>query len=121
MDDDESVRTLVTKMLQSCGYTVVGTTGGKETTETFVEDTRRGKPFAGMILDLTIPGGSGGKEVAEEIRKTDAAIPLFVSSGYAGDPILADPTAYGFDAALSKPYKMAELMEVLEKHIKRSR
>jgi two-component system, cell cycle sensor histidine kinase and response regulator CckA len=117
MDDDDAVRKLVTKMLESFGYSVTGKANGRDAVETFIAEAGKGNRFAAMILDLTIPGGIGGKEVAVEIRKTNKAIPLFVSSGYAGDPILANPNEYGFDAAISKPYKMSELMEVLERHM----
>jgi two-component system, cell cycle sensor histidine kinase and response regulator CckA len=117
MDDDEPVRRLIARMLHSFGYTVVCRENGTDTLETFVEETKNNRPFVAMILDLTIPGGMGGKEVAEKIRALDKGIPLFVSSGYAGDPIVAHPLDYGFNASISKPYRIAELMEVLEKHL----
>jgi CheY-like chemotaxis protein len=118
MDDEEPVRILLGKMLTSFGHTVVTRADGKETIDFFARETRAGKGFAAVILDLTIPGGMGGKEVAEEIRKIDGETPLFVSSGYAGDPIIAQPQDYGFNASISKPYKMAELMGMLEKHVR---
>jgi CheY-like chemotaxis protein len=117
MDDDESVRRLMARMLHSFGYTAVCRENGTDALETFVEEMKKDRPFVAMILDLTIPGGMGGKEVAEKIRALDKGIPLFVSSGYAGDPIVAHPQDYGFNASISKPYRIAELMEVLEKHL----
>jgi CheY-like chemotaxis protein len=119
MDDDEPVRRLIAKMLGSFGYTVVSKENGRDTLDCFIEETKNGRPFVAMILDLTIPGGMGGKEVAEKIRALDKTLPLFVSSGYAGDPIVARPQDYGFNASISKPYTMAGLMEVLEKHLRR--
>jgi PAS domain S-box-containing protein len=119
MDDDEPVRKLIAKMLGSFGYTVVSQENGRDTLDCFIEETKNGRPFVAMILDLTIPGGMGGKEVAEKIRAMDKTLPLFVSSGYAGDPIVARPQDYGFNASISKPYTMDGLMEVLEKHLGR--
>jgi PAS domain S-box-containing protein len=121
MDDEEPVRKLVSKMLQSFGYSVVSKENGNDTLDFFIKETKNKNAFAAMILDLTIPGGMGGKEVAQEIRKLDKEIPLFVASGYAGDPIIAQPQEYGFTASISKPFKIIELMEMLEKHMRKGK
>ena len=117
MDDEEGVRRLISRMLQSFGYSVIGKENGKDTLDFFMEETRNNRSFAAMILDLTIPGGTGGKEVAEEIRKTNSELPLFVASGYAENEIVAHPEEHGFTASIPKPFKMIELMELLEKHV----
>jgi PAS domain S-box-containing protein len=119
MDDEKSIRELLLKMLHSFGYSVVDKENCKDTLEAFLEGKKSNSPFKAVILDLTIPGGMGGKEVAEEIRKIDKKVPLFVASGYAADPIIAQPEEYGFTASISKPFKMAELMEMFENHLQR--
>ncbi len=119
MDDEGPIRELLSKMLQSFGYSVVAKENGGETIEAFLEGKRNNNPFKAVILDLTIPGEMGGKEVAEEIRQIDKEVPLFVASGYAVDPIIARPGEYGFTASISKPFKIAELMEMLEKNLRR--
>jgi PAS domain S-box-containing protein len=117
MDDEESVRNLVSRMLESFGYSVVSTENGKEALASFVQETRNSGHFAAVILDLTVPGGLGGRGVAEEIRKLDGGLPLFVASGYADDPVMANPEQYGITASLRKPFTRAELIEMLERHI----
>ena len=117
MDDEESVRRMVSRMLQTAGYVVMGKGTGSETLDLFLQEKRAGTPFTAVILDLTIPGGMGGKEVAEAIRKVDKEIPLFVASGYAEDEILAHPGEYGFTASISKPFRTAELVRMLETHL----
>jgi len=121
MDDEEGVRRLISRMLQSFGYSVIGKENGKDTLDFFMEETRNNRSFAAMILDLTIPGGMGGKEVAEEIRRTNSELPLFVASGYAENEIVAHPEEHGFTASIPKPFKMVELMELLEKHLGKSK
>jgi two-component system cell cycle sensor histidine kinase/response regulator CckA len=64
-------------------------------------------------MDLTIPGGMGGKEAIQELLKIDPDIRAIVSSGYASDPILSDYRSYGFKGVLVKPYKIQELDKVL--------
>jgi len=119
MDDDEAVRRLLSKILVSTGYSVTCTENGREAIEYFTVDGKDGSALSAVILDLTIPGGLGGKEVAAEIRKLNTEIPVFVSSGYADDPILANPADYGITASISKPFTKSELMEMLETHMRK--
>ena len=70
-----------------------------------------------MILDLTIPGGMGGKEAIGMIRKCNSTIPVFVASGYNEDPVLAEPELYGFTASIRKPFLVSELAELFEKNL----
>jgi hypothetical protein len=62
--------------------------------------------------------GMGGKKAIGEIRKICPSTPAFVASGYSGDPIMANPEKYGFAASLRKPFMIAELSGMLEKHLK---
>jgi hypothetical protein len=61
----------------------------------------------------------GGKECASLIKGIDPSLPLFVASGYADDPVLADPCAYGFSGRLAKPFIRADLAAELERCGKR--
>ncbi|NUM42204.1 MAG: response regulator, partial [Leptospiraceae bacterium] len=78
--------------------------------------TDNGNPFAFVIMDLTIPGGMGGKETIRELRNFDKNIIAFVSSGYSEDPIMANPREYGFNDKLPKPFKKIELEEKMLKY-----
>jgi len=117
MDDEETVRKLLSTMLESFGYSVVAKANGVDTLTCFKVELDAQNSFAAIILDLTVPGGIGGREVAEEMRKVDLNVPIFVVSGYAADPIIANPQEFGVTASISKPFKRSELMEVLERHI----
>ena len=66
-----------------------------------------------MILDLTIRGGMGGKEVIERLLKIDPDVKAIVSSGYSNDPVLSDFRRYGFSGMVSKPFKIEELKGLL--------
>jgi PAS domain S-box-containing protein len=117
MDDEEVMRDAIGSMLESLGYNVIPHCNGDEVIRRFLDDKKQGHPVAAVILDLTIPGGMGGKETGEELRKHDATVPIFISSGYAEDPILADPQKYGFTDSICKPYLKAELASMLERHL----
>ncbi|MDA3959081.1 PAS domain S-box protein [Oceanispirochaeta sp.] len=118
MDDEETIREIMKELLESFGYTVVLKENGKDAVD-FVEiETKANRKLAGMIFDLTIPGGMGGKEAIQEIRKICSETPAFVASGYSEDPVIANPEEYGFSASICKPFMMDELSEMLEKHMK---
>jgi len=119
LDDDESIRNILKRMLESFGYTVVLKQDGKDAVDFLAKERRANRKLAGMIFDLTIPGGMGGKEAIREIRKICSDIPVFVASVYSGDPIIANPEEYGFTASIGKPFLMSELSEMLEKHFKK--
>jgi DNA-binding NarL/FixJ family response regulator len=66
-----------------------------------------------VMLDLTIPGGMGGKETIKELLKIDPNVKAIVSSGYSSDPIMGEYQQYGFKDVIAKPYGIEELGEVI--------
>jgi CheY-like chemotaxis protein len=118
MDDQAIIRETVTQMLRALGYSVVCKDNGRDAIDFFVSETNAHRKIAGMILDLTIPGGMGGEEAIIEIRKLDKDIPVIVSSGYSDDPVIASPTSYGFTTSIRKPFTQSELTEVLRKNVR---
>ncbi len=119
VDDELIILNTVKAMLESMKYSVVCESEGNAALDLYKKESVH-SPFAAIIVDLTIPGGMGGKELVKEIRKSDAKTPVFVSSGYAEDPIMADPEKYGFTGSLSKPFRKSDLMELLNKHLPKS-
>ena len=113
MDDDRMIRDLTTAMLRHLGYEVTCCGDGEEAIALYQEAASQGSPFRAVILDLTIPGGMGGKEAAQRLLALDLKAWLIVSSGYSNDPIMADHRAFGFRAAIAKPYTMEEFQAVL--------
>jgi PAS domain S-box-containing protein len=118
MDDEDVMRETIGTMLETLGYSVDCRNDGKAAIDSFIEEYDAKRTVSAMILDLTVPGGMGGKDVVREIRKLDPNIPVFVASGYAEDPVMKNPTEYGFTASICKPFRRSELAEMLEKHMK---
>jgi len=73
-----------------------------------------GGPFDVVILDLTIPGGMGGREAIQKLKAIDPKVKAIVSSGFSNDPVMAHYKKYGFHGILPKPYPMTELIRVLK-------
>ena len=113
MDDEEMVRKIAGKMLTHLGHEVETAVDGQEAIELYRQAREAGAGFDLVIMDLTIPGGMGGKEAVQKILAIDPEAKVVVSSGYSNDPILADYTTYGFCAAIGKPYKTDELGQLI--------
>jgi CheY-like chemotaxis protein len=110
MDDDATLRRVLTPMLESLGYEVTWVADGAELLE--VVRDRPGN-FDVILMDLTIPGGMGGEEAIKHLRALDPDVPVAVISGYSNAPVLSDFTTYGFDAALQKPFTRQHLEHAL--------
>lgn len=117
MDDEELMLEIISDVLQSLGYDVVCKNNGKDTVEFFANELKAGRKPVAMIFDLTVPGEMGGLEAIALIRKMNLDVPVFVASGYADDPVMRNPSEYGFSASLCKPFKRDELIEMMVKHL----
>jgi len=65
-------------------------------------------------MDLTIPGGRGGKETIQDLLKIDANAKAIVSSGYSNDIIMSNFKEFGFAAVIAKPFQIEDLRKVLD-------
>ncbi len=117
MDDEEMIRAVAGAILTRFGYDVEYSQDGAEAVALYERAMKRGWPFDVVIMDLTIPGGMGGKEAVERLHKIDPDVKAIVSSGYSIDPIMAQYKDYGFCGVVSKPYTIKELSETVRKII----
>jgi CheY-like chemotaxis protein len=114
MDDEDMIREITGELLQNLGYQVEFAKNGSEAIDLYREAHDHGKPFDAVILDLTIPGGMGGKEAIKGLLEIDPKIKAIVSSGYSNDPIMAEFREYGFNGVIIKPYRLTELSQTLQ-------
>jgi two-component system cell cycle sensor histidine kinase/response regulator CckA len=113
MDDDATVREVLSKMLSKLGYEPVLAQAGEEALELFTRGQTSGEPFDAVILDLTVPGGMGGIETVQHLMAQDPLVKAVVSSGYSDNSAMADFEEYGFRGVIAKPYRLAELGKIL--------
>ena len=113
MDDEVGVRGLGADMLTDIGYEVTTAIDGAEAIRLYREAMEAGNPFDAVILDLTIPGGMGGKATIPRLIEIDPEVKAIVSSGYSNDPVMANFREHGFKAIIAKPYKIRKMSEVL--------
>ncbi|MBV9010390.1 MAG: PAS domain S-box protein, partial [Verrucomicrobia bacterium] len=117
VDDEEAIRELVEFTLNHLGYDVATAESAIAGLELYRERLEQGKRFDAVILDLTLPGGMGGREALKRLIEIDPAVNAIVSSGYATDATMSRYQDYGFRGVIAKPYEASELGRVVRETI----
>jgi two-component system, cell cycle sensor histidine kinase and response regulator CckA len=118
MDDEELIRDMLADMLTQSGYQAQTCIDGEEAISLYRAAKTIGSPFSAVIVDLTIPGGMGGREAAQHILAMDPDARLIVSSGYSNDTVMAEFATFGFSATLTKPYTLGAVAKTLSAILK---
>jgi PAS domain S-box-containing protein len=113
MDDEPSIRTMAGIFMQRIGYDCDVAADGAEAVRKYEAALSGGRRYEAVVMDLTVPGGMGGREAMERLRQLDPSVCAIVSSGYSRDPVLANYRLHGFQAILPKPYGLEQLTQVL--------
>ena len=115
MDDEVEIREVLGEMLTNLGYEADFTNEGKDAITKYKTALDDGHPYRAAIVDLTIPGGMGGKETVRRLQAVDPQVIALVSSGYSNDPVMANPEYFGFKGIIAKPYNLSDLSKVLSR------
>jgi PAS domain S-box-containing protein len=118
MDDDQLLREMVKDMLELLGYDSEYAVDGTEAIEMYRKAKESEKPYDAVILDLSIPGGMGGKETIKKLLEMDNKTKAIVCSGYSNDPVMSNYRGYGFKGVMPKPFDLNSLGRVLNEVLK---
>ncbi|AOY58602.1 PAS domain S-box protein [Desulfococcus multivorans] len=114
MDDEAALRKIIGRMLQRLGYEPDFATDGAEVIGKYQTAMASESPYDAVILDMTIPGGMGGKEAVRRLLEMDPGVKAIVFSGYSDDPVLSNFRDYGFVGMMPKPFEFQTLSHVLD-------
>ncbi|MHA1746154.1 MAG: hybrid sensor histidine kinase/response regulator, partial [Promethearchaeota archaeon] len=116
LEDEPAIVKILDKMLRHLKLYPTFTLNGSDTIEEYKKALEEDQGFNLVLIDLTIPGGLGGKETIQVLQKLDPNVKAIVSSGYSNNPIMSRPTEYGFQDVLKKPFTLGELREIITKY-----
>ena len=109
MDDEATIRQLLSDSLTYLGYGVVTATCGEEAIDLYSQRREQGETFDAIIMDLSVLDGMGGQEAAIAIIQKYPDAVMIAASGDANDPIILQPEPYGFVECIVKPFNLGEL------------
>ncbi len=121
MDDEESIRNFMGRLLVRLGYVVETCIEGREAVEKYKKAMEAKDPFDVVILDLTNKYGMGGKEAIKMLRKIDSDVKGIIITGYSDDPVVLNFRDYGFSGFLTKPSTRTELTRVINEVISKNK
>lgn len=108
VDDEQTVKTVITRALQRLGYTVITAANGLEA----IDMVRASPDIEAVILDLAMPVMTGD-QAAPQLRALRPGLRILLSSGYAEFDARERFAQTGVDAFLQKPYTVRALTDNL--------
>lgn len=106
IDDEETVRQVVQKMLQSQGYRVICARDGEEGLEIY---KKRHLEISMVMLDLTMPKLSG-EETLRELQSINPKVQVLLTSGYNEQEISNRFVGRGLAGFIQKPFERVNLL-----------
>ena len=110
VDDEESVRKAVVRVLAAAGFTARAFASAKEFLDTWHFD----RPDC-LILDLQMPDLSG-TEVYQSLRMAGARFPIVIITAHDSPDLREECMRAGAVAYLCKPLDIVALMQVISPH-----
>jgi FixJ family two-component response regulator len=107
VEDDESVRTALVRLLQAAGHTVIVYASAEE----FLSRPRQDVPEC-AVLDVRMPGQTG-LDVQEALVAADDPIPIVFLTGHGDIPMSVQAMRSGAVDFLTKPAKPGALVEAV--------
>lgn len=118
MDDEDMVLEMTEKILNHIGFKVVSVRDGDRAVAEYMAAKESGESFDVVILDLTVPGGMGGREAISRLLDFDPGVKAIIMSAYYNDPVMANFKKYGLKGVITKPFNIAKMKDVLNEVMK---
>jgi CheY-like chemotaxis protein len=113
VDDEAALVRLATKLLEKCGYQVVGHTNPLEALELFKADPYK---FDLVITDMTMPHMTGG-QLVRALQETRQDVPIIITTGYSEKISPEKAQMMGIQDFIMKPLSYGDLTKRIRKAI----
>jgi len=110
VEDDDGLRGALAACLRVAGFPVMAAADERSALRCFAE-----RECAAVVSDLILPQGEGFKTV-QAMRKSQPDVPIIVMSGggwFAANDLLGLASSLGANAAISKPFNPAALIQMV--------
>ncbi len=109
VEDEEALRTSVSKMLVRKGFSVVGARDGSAAVDLL---RNHPSPIDIILLDMTLPG-TPSREVIREAERTRPAVKVVLTSAYSREMVAQSIDASIVKDFIRKPFQVADLVKLL--------
>jgi two-component system cell cycle sensor histidine kinase/response regulator CckA len=109
VDDEPQVREVISRVLTSCGYTVIPAEDGREALQRYGD----GSEIDLVVLDMVMPG-MGGRECLARLRKANAAVRVVIATGYTTDGSAQELLGEGALAIVEKPLDISSFAAIVQ-------
>jgi CheY-like chemotaxis protein len=109
-EDDEAVRSLARVALERCGYRVFEAPDGPAALRAW---ERHRDEIQLVVLDMVMPGGFSGSQLAARFRLLAPDLPLLFCSGYSQESLEREVLPSRRSAFLPKPFPLARLLTLV--------
>lgn len=110
-EDELEVRRILTRVLESAGYTITTAQSGDEALQLYKSNDQ----FDLLLTDVVMPGNLQGPALAKEIRSINPDLPCIFLSGYAAEATVHGNGLKPSDIRLMKPVSQKDLLSAVSK------
>lgn len=114
MDDEPIIQECLQELFEGFGYRVTVVPDGAAAVSAYQEAYQEDDSFQLVIMDLTIPGGTGAEKAISLLQDFDSNLKAVVTSGDPHHEVVANFRKYGFCGVLLKPIRLETVTDLLE-------
>jgi len=115
VDDDESFRRTMGRLLRTCGYEVALYESAKQLLDQWPDESAPGC----ILLDVQIPGLSG-PELQDALAARGSTLPIVFLTGHGDIPTSVQAIKAGAEDFLTKPVAKERLLDAIERALMRA-
>ena len=115
LDDEQSIRRILSHMLTHLGYSTVEAREGHEAVSLYRQAHNANMPFDAVLMDIHIPDGSGAAWAIQQLQDIDPRVRALIFSGSPDDMLMKNWEQHGFLGVIHKPFRIDELAETLRR------
>lgn len=112
VDDDDQVRRLLNRLIETAGYNPIEAERGRDAIVILEEGE-----VDLMLLDINLRVGSG-IEVLRILRRRQIEVPTIIISGYVSTGVTEQLMELGVDNIMAKPFHTDRVLEEIEKALR---
>jgi two-component system, cell cycle sensor histidine kinase and response regulator CckA len=113
VDDDDSVRRVTARALESFGFATLGARDGFDAVKQL--ESQRGVVRC-VIVDMSMPGWDG-EQTLKGLHEIDGGLPVLLASGHSAQEMREKYAQSGFAGYLQKPFQIALLADAVARAI----